>query len=84
MFLVLRQAPQYKRRRRIEAMCETTVIGAVALRCGQGDENFRIHYHRALLRHMVHSGTEFLHFLLSNSFICLFISFCYTDQSMAW
>ena len=84
MFLVLRQAPQYRGRRRIEAVRETTVTGAVALTCGQGDENFRMHNHRALLRYMAHSGTEFLHFLLSNSFISLFISFCYTGQSMAW
>jgi len=84
MFLVLRQDPQYRGRRRIETGCEKTVTGAVALRCGQGDQNFRIHNHRALLRYMAHSGTEFLHFLLSNSFISLFISFCYTDQSMAW
>jgi hypothetical protein len=84
MLLVLSQAAQYRGRRRIEAVCETTVTGAVALRCSQGDENFSIHNHRDLLRYMPHSVTEFLYFLLSNSFISLFISFCYTDQSMVW
>ena len=32
--LVLRQAAQYRVRRRIESVCETTVTGAVALKCG--------------------------------------------------
>jgi len=32
MLLVLRQASQYKGRKRIEAVCEMTVTGAVALR----------------------------------------------------
>jgi len=84
MLLVLRQAAQYRGRKRIEAVCETTMTGAFALTYGQGDENFKIHNHRTSLGYNAQSGAEFLHLLLSNSLISLGISFYYSDQAMAW
>jgi hypothetical protein len=35
MLLLLRQAATCRGRKRIEAVCETTVTGAVAFRCGK-------------------------------------------------
>jgi hypothetical protein len=84
MLLVLRPAAQYRGRKRIKAVCETTMTGAFALTYGQGDENFRIHNHRTSVGYIAQSGIEFLHFLPSNSLSSLFISFYYTDQAMAW
>jgi hypothetical protein len=56
MLLLLRQAAQYSVRKRVEAVCETTVTGAVAFRCGQG--GFWLHF--TTLRNMAHSRSDFL------------------------
>jgi hypothetical protein len=42
--LLLGQAAQCRGRKRIEAVCETTVTGAVTLSCGHGDKSFWLHF----------------------------------------
>jgi hypothetical protein len=57
--LFLRQAAQYRVRNRIEAVCETTVTGAVALSCGQGDKNFWLHFTVLFYRTWLIQGLNF-------------------------
>jgi hypothetical protein len=78
MLLVLRQAARYRGRKRIEAVCETTVPGAVALRCGQGKVLGSITTALLYGRWLVQGMNSFISFYLIPSYPYLFSSFILT------